>query len=148
MLYPDAEHIFTSFKTLNASCHCMLLDVVAAGVMQDRDALRLLVGTFMGNVYIEVLRPLERLFAQLDPMSTDSKYLAPAEEGGDDARLFARFIGAARQALSLHSAAIVDGEASGLFRKGTLQEIVDAVDAIERFAGEHGLHLATVPASS
>jgi hypothetical protein len=138
MVYQDAEKMFTSFKTLTTSCHSLLADFDDADVMDDIDELRGLVAHFMGNTYYEVLRPLHNQFAQLDPMSTDSKYLPATEtsQAFDGARLFDNFFDMAQRAVNEHAPAIRAGEASGYFRAGSTQEVVDAIAAIERFAAK------------
>ena len=94
---------------------------------------KLLIGSYMGNSYLHVIRPLQNKFPGLEMPELEHGTM-PQLPGVDPTKaITSRFITAARSTVNAHGKEIQALEGQGVFRTGALREIESSLEDIEAF---------------
>jgi hypothetical protein len=120
----DAIDIVAAFKAACDLSHASIVPVTASLAPDDANAYKHLVGAFMGNVYLYVMRPLAEKFSAARIPDYDATAI-PAPAG-----IAAAFLARAGAAITRYRPLIAQCEADGTFRAGAMHDIEQARDAL------------------
>lgn len=132
----DAAGIIAAFKLANDLGNESLQLVTATGLESDAAEYRRLVGEFMGNSYLNLLRPAMTQFEGLDmPQLVRENH--PTYQGPDPVKsAIDKFLFKAKSAIATFADVIRQAEADSSLRPGSLREIEAAVEKIDIFVAE------------
>ncbi len=120
----DAIEIVASFKRACDLSHASIVPMTALLAPADAEAYKRLVGSFMGNAYLCVMRPLAEKFAGARVPDYDATVI-PAPAG-----IAAAFLSQAGAAINRYRPLIAQCEADGTLRPGAMHDIEQARDAL------------------
>lgn len=124
----SAMDIVAAFKAACDLSHASIAPITASLSPKDTDAYRHLVGSFIGNAYLGVMRPLSVKFPGARMPDYDASAI-PAQP--DD--IAGAFLARADAAIVGYRNLIEQGEADGTFRPGSLHDIEQARDALAAY---------------
>lgn len=129
----DAAGIIAAFKLANDLGNESLQLVTATSSESDAAEYRRLVGQFMGNSYLNLLRPAMTQFEGLD-MPQLVRANQPTSQGPDLVKFaIDEFLFKAKSAIATFAEVIRQAEADSSLRPGSLGEIEAAVEQIVIF---------------
>jgi hypothetical protein len=129
----EAIDIVASFKAACDLSHASIAPVTASLPPDAANAYKRLVGSFMGNAYLCVMRPLAEKFSGARVPDYDAT-LIPAS-----GVIAAAFLSKAGAAITRYRYLIEQGEADGTLRPGAMHDIEQARDALAaHFSGAAG----------
>lgn len=123
----DAIDIVAAFKAACDLSHASIAPVTASLAPDAATAYKRLVGSFMGNVYLCVMRPLAEKFSAARVPDYDATVI-PAPAG-----IATAFLEQAGDAITRHRNLIEQCEADGTLRPGAMRDVEQARDALAAY---------------
>jgi hypothetical protein len=123
----DAIDLVAAFKAACDLAHASIAPVTASLAPDDANAYKRMVGAFMGNAYLCLMRPLAEKFATARVPDYDATAI-PAPAG-----IAAAFLARAGAAITRYRPLIAQCEADGTLRAGAMHDIEQAHDALAAY---------------